>query len=100
MVDMIIKIDFNKLFFDQDDIYNCWYLDIFMVVMVKFGDDFIVECYDWMGGQIKNDDDVFDVCDVDLLQVYFFFGLIGVEGVEFGDLLVVDILDIGVFKES
>lgn len=32
--------------------------------------------------------------------MYFLFGLIGVEGVEFGDLLEVDILDIGIFEES
>lgn len=100
MVEIIIKIDLDILFYDNDMVYNCWYFDIFMVVMVKFGDDFIVECYDWIGGQIYNDDNVEDVCDVDLIQVYFLFGLVGVEGVEFGDLLVVDIFDIGIFEES
>ena len=100
MADTIIKIDLNKSPYDQDDIHNRWHPDIPMVAMVKPGDDFIVECYDWTGGQIKNDDDASDVRDVDLSQVHFLSGPIGVEGAEPGDLLVVDILDIGAFKES
>ncbi len=60
----------------------------------------IVECYDWTGGQIKNDDSADDVRDVDLSQVHFLSGPIGVEGAEPGDLLEVDILDIGTFEES
>lgn len=50
MVEIIIKIDLNKLVYENDKVYNCWYLDILFVVMVKLGDDFIVECYDWIGG--------------------------------------------------
>lgn len=100
MADTIIKIDLNKSPYDQDDIHNRWHPDIPMVAMVKPGDDFIVECYDWTGGQIKNDDDASDVRDVDLSQVHFLSGPIGVAGAEPGDLLVVDILDIGAFKES
>src|SRR5690606_17619928 len=49
---------------------------------------------------IKNDDSADDVRDVDLSQVHFLSGPVGVEGAEPGDLLVVDILDIGTFKES
>ncbi|MDO7667010.1 MAG: acetamidase/formamidase family protein, partial [Pseudomonadota bacterium] len=41
-----------------------------------------------------------DVRDVDLLQVHYLSGPIGVEGAEPGDLMVVDILDVGTFDES
>ena len=54
MAETIIKIDLNKSPYDQDDIHNRWHPDIPMAAMVKPGDDFIIECYDWTGGQIKN----------------------------------------------
>lgn len=100
MTDTLIKIDLNKSPYEHDNIHNRWHPDIPMVANVKPGDDFIVECFDWTGGQIKNDDDAADVRDVDLTQVHFLSGPIGVEGAEPGDLLVVDILDIGAFPES
>lgn len=71
-----------------------------MAAMVQSGDDFILECYDWTGGQIHNDDQAEDVRDVDLTQVHFLTGPIGVEGAEPGDVLEVDILDIGTLADS
>ena len=100
MTDTLIKIDLNKSPYEHDNIHNRWHPDIPMVATVKPGDDFIVECFDWTGGQIKNDDDAADVRDVDLSQVHFLSGPVGVDGAEPGDLLVVDILDIGAFPES
>jgi|TARA_B110000196_G_scaffold157751_2_gene135822 formamidase len=100
MTDTIIKVDLNKSAYEHDDIHNRWHPDIPMVATVKPGDDFKVECLDWTGGQIKNNDDASDVRDVDLTQVHFLSGPIAVEGAEPGDLLVVDILDIGTFEES
>ena len=100
MTDTIIKIDLNKTPYENEGIHNRWHPDIPMAVMVKPGDDFIVQTYDWTGGQISNDDDAADVRDVDLSQVHFLSGPVGVEGAEPGDLLVVDILDIGALEES
>jgi formamidase len=100
-MDTIIKIDTTKSPADQDGvIHNRWHPDIPMVAMVKPGDEFRVECLDWTGGQIKNDDSANDIRDVDLTQVHYLSGPIGVEGAEPGDLMVVDILDVGVLKES
>ena len=100
MADTIIKVDLNKSPYENENIHNRWHPDIPMAVKVKPGDDFIIECVDWTGGQIKNDDSADDVRDVDLSQVHFLSGPVGVEGAEPGDLLVVDILDIGTFAES
>ena len=100
MTDTIIKIDLSKSAYDNDQVHNRWHPDIPMVATVKPGDDFIVECYDWTGGQIENNDDASDVRDVDLSQVHFLSGPIKVEGAEPGDLLEVDILDIGAFPDS
>lgn len=100
MAETIIKIDLSKSPYENDMIHNRWHPDIPMVKTVKPGDDFIIECYDWTGGQIQNNDCADDVRDVDLSQVHFLSGPVGVEGAEPGDLLVVDILDIGAFSES
>ena len=100
MTDTIIDVDLNTTPYENPKIHNRWHPDIPMVVTVKPGDDFKIECYDWTGGQIANDDDAADVRDVDLSQVHFLSGPIGVEGAMPGDLLVVDILDIGAFDES
>jgi formamidase len=100
MTETIIKVDLNKSAYEHDDIHNRWHPDIPMVATVKPGDDFKIECVDWTGGQIKNNDDASDVRDVDLTQVHFLSGPVAVEGAEPGDLLVVDILDIGTFDDS
>ncbi|MBU2964666.1 acetamidase/formamidase family protein [Amphritea sp. 2_MG-2023] len=100
MTETIIKVDLKKSAYENENIHNRWHPDIPMAAMVKPGDDFIIECVDFTGGQIKNNDDASDMRDVDLTQVHFLSGPVGVEGAEPGDLLVVDILDIGTFDES
>lgn len=97
----LVKLDLNKKPWEQDgQIHNRWHPDIPMIAMVKPGDEFRVECMDWTGGQIGNNDSANDIRDVDLLQVHYLSGPIGVEGAEPGDLMVVDILDVGTFEDS
>jgi len=100
MTETLIKVDLKQSPYDNDCIHNRWHPDIPMVAMVKPGQDFIIECYDWTGGQIADNDSAEDVRDVDLTQVHFLSGPVGVEGAEPGDLLVVDIMDIGAFPDS
>lgn len=101
MAKTVFKIDLNKAP-EQQDIrtHNRWHPDIPMVEMFKPGDEFRVECYDWTGGQIGNNDSANDVRDVDLTRVHYLSGPFGVEGAEPGDLMVVDILDIGPLEGS
>jgi formamidase len=80
--------------------HNRWHPDIPIVETFKPGDEFRVECYDWTGGQIKNDDSAKDVRDVDLSKVHYLSGPFGVQGAEPGDLMVVDLLDIGALPDS
>ena len=100
MPDTLIKVDLSQSPYDNDMIHNRWHPDIPMVATVKPGADFIIECYDWTGGFIKNNDSAEDVRDIDLSIVHFLSGPIGVEGAEPGDLLVVDFLDIGAFPHN
>lgn len=97
----VVKLDFSKKPWEQDgQIHNRWHPDLPMIAMVNPGDEFRVECMDWTGGQIGDNDSANDVRDVDLTQVHYLSGPIGVEGAEPGDLLVVDILDVGTFEDQ
>ena len=100
MPETLIKVDLTQSAYDNDMIHNRWHPDIPMVAWVNPGDDFIIETYDWTGGFIKNNDSADDVRDIDLSIVHFLSGPIGVKGAEPGDLLVVDLLDVGPLKES
>ena len=100
MAKPLIKVDFKKKPEEQPYLHNRWHPDIPMIAWVKPGDEFRVECLDWTGGQIKDDDNAKDVRDVNLSKVHYLSGPIGVKGAEPGDLLVVDLLDVGVLPES
>ncbi|MFZ5534073.1 MAG: formamidase [Pseudomonadota bacterium] len=101
MLQTLIEVDVSKPAAEQGGvIHNRWHPDLPMVEMVKPGSSFRVQCLDWTGGQILDDDSANDIRDVDLTQVHYLSGPIGVEGAEPGDLLVVDILDIGTLAES
>jgi formamidase len=99
-MDTLIKIDIGTAPEKQDVLHNRWHPDIPMVATVKPGDEFRVECVDWTGGQIKDDNNAMDIKVVDLSKVHYLSGPIAVEGAEPGDLLVVDILDVGVLPDS
>ena len=100
MPETLIKIDLAESPYTNPNIHNRWHPDIPMVAWVKPGDDFIVQTYDWTGGFIKNNDSADDVRDIDLSIVHFLSGPIGVKGVSPGDLLGVDLLDIGALPDS
>jgi formamidase len=99
-METLISVDVSAVPEKQDFLHNRWHPDIPIVSWVKPGDEFRVECVDWTGGQIQNDDSATDVKVVDLTKVHYLSGPIGVHGAEPGDLLVVDILDLGVLKAS
>lgn len=93
---VIISLDRSKKPKDQPiPMHNRWHPDIPAVVTMKPGEMGRIETFDWTGGQIKNNDSADDVRYVDLTQVHYLSGPIAVEGAEPGDLLVVEILDIG-----
>ncbi len=100
MPDTLIKVDLSQSPYENDMVHNRWHPDVPMVAMVNPGDDFIIETYDWTGGFIKNNESADDVRDIDLSIVHFLSGPVGVKGAEPGDLLVVDILDIGAKPDS
>ena len=100
MAETLIKVDLTKSPTENENIHNRWHPDIPMACWVKPGDDFILETVDWTGGFIKNNDSADDVRDIDLSTVHYLSGPVGVKGAEPGDLLVVDLLDIGAKQDS
>ena len=88
VTETLIKVDLSKSPLENDMIHNRWHPDIPMVAKVKPGDDFILQCYDWTGGFIKNNDSADDVRDVDLSTVHYLSGPVAVEGAEPGARIV------------
>lgn len=102
MVKTLISVDLSKPAWDQDPekpLHNRWHPDIPAVATVKEGEVFKVECVDWTGGQISNDDSADDVKNVDLSQVHYLSGPIAVENAEVGDLLKVELLNLGTLED-
>ncbi|KAL1680537.1 Acetamidase Formamidase [Schizophyllum commune] len=80
-------------------LHNRWHPDIPPFATVKPGQVFKLECVDWTGAQIGNNDFSDDIKNVDLTKIHNLSGPIGVEGAEPGDCLVVDILDVTPFEK-
>ncbi|MBD1821375.1 acetamidase/formamidase family protein [Cyanobacteria bacterium FACHB-DQ100] len=95
----LFKVDLTKPM-DQQELpgHNRWHPNIPAVVSVNPGEVFRIECKDWTDGQIKNNDDPKDIEEVDLTVVHVLSGPIWVNGAQPGDILVVDLLDIGALQ--
>ena len=96
MPKVVFPLDSSKKFTDQKIVgHNRWHGDIPAQVQVKPGDVFRVHCREWFDGAIHNDDSAEDVLNAPLPSVHVLSGPIAVAGAEPGDLLIVDILDVG-----
>ncbi|MCA0336197.1 MAG: acetamidase/formamidase family protein [Actinobacteria bacterium] len=92
----VFPLDSSKKFTDQQYVgHNRWHPDIPANVTVKPGDVFRVDCREWFDGAIKDDDSAEDILNAPLKGVHVLSGPFRVEGAKPGDLLVVDILDVG-----
>jgi formamidase len=101
MPETIYPLDSSKKFTDQQIVgHNRWHPDIPAQVHVKPGDSFRVDCREWFDGAIVNDDSAEDVRDAPLSTVHVLSGPFAIEGAEPGDLLIVDILDIGAIPQE
>lgn len=100
MPETLIKVDLSQPAPSNELVHNRWHPDIPMACWVNPGDDFVLETYDWTGGFIKNNDSADDVRDIDLTTVHYLSGPVGVKGAKPGDLLVVELLDIGAKQDS
>lgn len=96
MPELLFPLDSTKAFTDQEKLgHNRWHPDIPPAVTVKKGDSFRMHCREWFDGAIRNDDSAEDILNAPMSKVHALSGPIAVEGVRPGDLLIVDILDVG-----
>ena len=96
MPQVIFPLDSSKRFEDQPLVgHNRWHPEIPPVATVKPGESFRVHCREWFDGAIVNDDSADDILNAPLLTVHKLSGPFAVETAKPGDLLVVDILDVG-----
>ncbi len=96
MPELVFPLDSSKKFTDQRYTgHNRWHPDIPAPVTVKPGDTFRVHCREWFDGAIHNDDSADDIRDAPLNGVHVLSGPFRVTGAKPGDLLVVDIVDLG-----
>jgi formamidase len=101
MPEVAFRIDYTRSMFDQDvPGHNRWHPDIPIASEVSPGDEFRVECLDWTDGQVVNDDSANDIRDMSLDRCHVLSGPVGIRGAEPGDLLVVDILDLGPIPQA
>jgi formamidase len=96
MPEQLFPLDSTKKFEDQAKVgHNRWHPEIPPVATVKAGSSFRVDCREWFDGAIVNDDSAEDILNAPLLTVHKLSGPFAVEGAKPGDLLIVDILDVG-----
>lgn len=96
MPDVLIPIDLRRAPEEQSPRpHNRWHPEIPAVATVEPGAVFRLECLDLTGGQIVNGDSADDVRGLDLAQVNYMTGPVAVAGARPGDLLVVDVLEVG-----
>ena len=96
MPEVIFPLDSSKKFEDQAKVgHNRWHPEVPPVATVKPGDSFRVHCREWFDGAIVNDDSADDILNAPLLTVHKLSGPFAIEGAAPGDLLIVDILDVG-----
>ncbi|GAB3125981.1 acetamidase/formamidase family protein [Tsukamurella serpentis] len=96
MPEVVFPLDSSKKFTDQEKVgHNRWHYAIPPAVTVKPGDTFRVHCREWFDGAIHNDDSAEDILNAPLSTVHTLSGPIAVEGAQPGDLLIVDIVDVG-----
>ncbi|MDD9206166.1 acetamidase/formamidase family protein [Georgenia sp. 10Sc9-8] len=92
----LFRLDSSRPFTDQEKTgHNRWHPEVPPVATVKPGDSFRVDCREWFDGAIRNDDSADDIRDAPVSKVHALSGPFAIEGAEPGDLLIVDILDVG-----
>lgn len=95
-----VKVDLNKPAWEQAGLHNRWHPDIPFATTLEQGEAVKVECLDWTGGQIKNNDSADDIKNVDLTRIHYLSGPFEIKGADVGDTLVVEILDVQPLEEQ
>ncbi|KAF7183847.1 hypothetical protein CNMCM7691_004269 [Aspergillus felis] len=94
-----LKVDLNKPAWEQPGLHNRWHPDVPDCGKIANNEVVKIECLDWTGGQIKNNDSADDVKNVDLTQIHYLSGPFEIDTAEPGDVLLVEIQDVQPFED-
>lgn len=92
--DYLVKIDLDKPAHGQEGVHNRWHPDIPAYKTIKQNTSYKIECFDWTGGQVGNNDSADDIKYCDLTKIHYLSGPFAVEDCHAGDVLVVKIQDV------
>lgn len=95
-----LKVDLDKHAREQPGLHNRWHPEIPACGKIANNEVVKIECLDWTGGQIKNNDSADDIRDVDLTEIHYLSGPFDIETAEPGDVLLVEIQDVQPFQEQ
>ena len=95
-----MKVDLKKPADQQSGLHNRWHPDVPFAGTIKNGEIVKIECVDWTGGQIGNNDSADDMKNVDLTKIHYLSGPFEVETAEPGDILLVEIQDVQPFQDQ
>ncbi|KAJ5555236.1 hypothetical protein N7535_007676 [Penicillium sp. DV-2018c] len=95
-----LKVDLNKPGSEQPGLHNRWHPDVPAYGKIANNEVVKIECLDWTGGQIKNNDSADDIRNVDLTKVHYLSGPFHIESAEPGDILVVEVQDVQPFQDQ
>lgn len=95
----VISVDPHSEPLSQPNIHNRWHPDIPFVTEVKEGESFNVECCDFTGNFISNNDCADDVLDFCWERDHHLSGPIRVANAQPGDVLCIDILEVQPFPD-
>ncbi|PWY90956.1 formamidase [Aspergillus heteromorphus CBS 117.55] len=95
-----LKVDLEKPAWEQPGLHNRWHPDVPACGKIANNEVVKIECLDWTGGQIKNNDSADDIQNVDLTQIHYLSGPFDIETAEPGDVLLVEIQDVQPFEEQ
>ncbi|KAJ5624066.1 hypothetical protein N7510_000375 [Penicillium lagena] len=95
-----LTVDLNKPASEQPGLHNRWHPDIPAHGKIANNEVVKIECLDWTGGQIKNNDSADDVKNVDLTKIHYLSGPFDIETAEPGDVLLVEIQDVQPFQDQ
>ncbi|GAB1215090.1 hypothetical protein ATERTT37_004273 [Aspergillus terreus] len=101
-----LKVDLNKPAWEQPglhvltDLQNRWHPEVPSCGKIANNEVVKIECLDWTGGQIKNNDSADDIKNVDLTQIHYLSGPFDIETAEPGDVLLVEIQDVQPFEDQ
>ncbi|WVR04526.1 hypothetical protein IAU60_001530 [Kwoniella sp. DSM 27419] len=95
----LVRVDPTRPGQEQANLHTRWHPEIPCVATVPINKPFRVECVDYSGGQVSNDDDANDVVHLDHDSDHHLSGPFFVPGARPGDVLEVEILDVQPFAD-